>query len=128
MTETEFEAAFDSALGLRETDPEAAVAALEALLKVNLHRASVVGVLAGTLLYEIGDLSRALPYAKDSVALSPRSERASLALFLALIRQGEEVAAFEEARRFLSLRESEEYRRLLQELASEDDGDEQPGP
>jgi hypothetical protein len=28
----------------------------------------------------------------------------------------------------LSLRESEEYRRLLQELASEDDGDEQPGP
>jgi len=89
------------------------------LEKTGIHRAAIVGVIGATLYYMKEDITLAMPYLREAVLLSPRSERASLALFHALFESGEIDAAFDEMRRYLKDNESPEYRRLLADMNSE---------
>ena len=118
MTPDEFRKKFDEALQARDRDDvDEGIRMLEELLLVGQHRAAVLGTLGSLLLYEKEDAARAEPLLRELIALSPRSERGSLAFFHSLIGIGRVDDAFAEAGRFLQLRDSEEYRRLLKDIA-----------
>ena len=76
---------------------------------------AVFGVL-GAVYRESGDLPNALKCFKKTTTLSPKSELASRGLFHCLFATGQKDKAFAEARRFLSLRHSDEYDRILNEI------------
>jgi len=78
----------------------------------------LLGVIA-SVYFEMDDLEHAIEYFKRTVELSPKSELASRGLFHSLYRSGFKDRAFSEIRRFLSLRSSDEYLRLLSELNEE---------
>ena len=80
-----------------------------------LHRAAILGVLAH-IYFTQRDLSKALDCYIETVSLSPKSELASLGLFHTLWDLGRAGEACNEAKRFLSLRESEEYFLLIEEM------------
>jgi len=75
----------------------------------------VLGVLAGVYLRQ-GRFAEAALYFRRVTDLSPRSELGSLGLFHALWASGEHALAERELTRFLGVRESEEYRILLEEM------------
>jgi tetratricopeptide (TPR) repeat protein len=92
--------------------------AIEILLKIHLSHAplsTVTGAL-GAIYREKGDLENAAKYFKITTVLSPLSELASRGLFLSLFRAGRKDEALSEARRFLSLRKSDEYTFILNEI------------
>jgi Tfp pilus assembly protein PilF len=92
------------------------------------YRAQILCVLAGLLYYERNDPDRALPYLREAVALAPRAELASIPLFHVLMAKKSVDEAFDEARRFLALKESPEYRQLFREWNQADDVDDKPEP
>jgi predicted Zn-dependent protease len=67
-----------------------------------------------------GDIVEAEHYFKTAVSLAPRSEMFSLSLFHCLWDQGKREQALEEMRRFIRLRESEEYRTILDAILKAD--------
>ena len=79
------------------------------------HKAPVLGVM-GHIYYKLKDFEKALDCYEKTVSLSPKSELASLGLFHTLWDMERERDAFEEAKRFLSIRESKEYFQLIEEM------------
>ena len=73
-------------------------------------------VIVGSLLREANDLLNALYCFQKAVEIYPISPRASLGLFHTLWRMGKYDDGFAELERFLSLSESEEHFRLIEEM------------
>src|SRR5215813_12220719 len=114
MAADDFKHQFEDALALRVAgNPQEAVRRLDSLLAGGERAATLAGTIGTILLTDMHAPGRAVPYLRRTVALSPRSELASLNLCRALIATGQMKAASEEARRYLGLKESEEHRRLL---------------
>jgi tetratricopeptide (TPR) repeat protein len=108
---------FKEAVKLRDSGkPEAAIDKLSEILNENRKsNAAVLGIM-GNIYWNLKDFSNAFECYQKAVKLSPKSELASLGLFHTLWDMGRERDAFEEAKRFLSLRESEEYLKLIEEM------------
>jgi tetratricopeptide (TPR) repeat protein len=117
LSEEDFRTAVDRALRLRDAgDHSTALDILMKLLEEGPRRAGVVALIGQILYYEMRDPVQALPFLRESVELSPDSERSSLALCHALFAVDAGDEAFHEMRRFLSGHESEEYSRLLADM------------
>ena len=65
------------------------------------------------LMWLVGDPRRAEDHFRQAIALRPRAELPSLGLYHALAEMGQWERAFEEIVRFVALRDSAEYRELL---------------
>jgi Flp pilus assembly protein TadD len=102
-----------------ETD--SAIVYLLALIDEVPTAASLHGYLA-ILLSGAGRLSQAIEHGRQAVQLSPTSEKASFVLFDALRTSGQHIEALDEMKRFLTLKPSEEYSKIIKEWnLSEDD-------
>jgi len=107
---------FNEALRFRdEGNRTKAISILDELAKRRPKKAAVVGTLA-TLLYDVGEFADAATNARKAIALSSKSELASLTLFHALFAMRDVVGAFSEVARFRSTKQSDEYERILLEL------------
>ncbi len=110
---------FNRALRLRDGgDWLGAATIFERLDAEHPNQAAILGMWS-SIYFHLKDWERALPLYLQTVALSPKSELASLGLFHSLWNVGRQKEAFTEMRRFLSLRESEEYRQLIEEVCEE---------
>jgi tetratricopeptide (TPR) repeat protein len=87
----------------------------EILLETKEYDAPVLGVM-GNIYWNLKDYVHAHDCYQKAVELKPESELASLGLFHTLWDMGREREALAEAKRFLSLRESEEYFKLAEEM------------
>jgi predicted Zn-dependent protease len=65
------------------------------------------------VLKENGDLGLALEHFRKAVSLAPKSERYSLGLFHLLWGQGRRDEALDETKRFMSVSDSDEYRKIV---------------
>lgn len=79
------------------------------------------GEAGAILFFDLGRVDEAIEALTKSVALAPRAELPSLYLFHALWKVGRVDDAFDEARRLLRQRPSDEYRRLMREITATDD-------
>ncbi len=79
------------------------------------RRAAILGTLAH-IHFTMKKFNEALGFYKEAVELSPKSELASLGLFHTLWNLNRVWDAYGEAKRFLSLRDSEEYFRMIEEM------------
>ena len=106
------DAPFKRALQLRdEGDFDGAIVILSDLAR-RYPLAPVLGTL-GSLYQQKGDWQSAIQHYRQTVALSPKSELASLGLFHSLLEIKEVEEALSEMKRFLSVSTSKEYNRLL---------------
>jgi predicted Zn-dependent protease len=106
---------FNEALRSRDEGNRAkAISMLDELAKRRPKRAAVVGTLA-TLLYDAGQFAHAAANARKAIALSSKSELASLTLCHSLFAMRDVVGAFAEIARFRSTKQSDEYERILLE-------------
>ena len=80
------------------------------------YEAVMHGEIGGIYLYDLSSPTEALVFFEKCVRISPRSELASLGKFHALAMLGQYDEAFDEMRRLVSLRPSEEYRSLIADL------------
>ncbi len=104
---------FEQAITLKEQQRYAeAQQLLEQLTNSQPHSAALYAVLADVY-WEQGFLDKAIEAFRVSITLAPKSETASLGLFHCLWEKGDREAAVTEARRFLSVADSEEFRHLL---------------
>lgn len=111
------EALFEEALKLRDSGQiEAAIEKLEEILNENRRSDAAMFGTLGNIYWKSKDFPNASKCFRKAVKLSPQSELASLGLFHTLWDMGRERDAFEEAKRFLSIRDSEEYFKLVEEL------------
>jgi predicted Zn-dependent protease len=76
--------------------------------------ASLRGYLA-LFLYRSRRFDEAIEQGRHAVLLSPKSEKASLIFFQALWRVGQHVEALDEMKRFLEIRQSDEYSKIIRE-------------
>jgi predicted Zn-dependent protease len=106
-------------------ETELAVQHLLALTAEFPMAASLHGYIA-VFLSRRGRVSKAVEHARQATLLSPKSENASIALFQALWKTGQHVEALDEMKRYLALRPSEEYSKMIKgwELS---EGDQQNG-
>jgi tetratricopeptide (TPR) repeat protein len=112
----QIEPEFNRALDLRQNNPNEAIQILEQLDHRFPGQAIITGML-GSIYHSLGDWVNALRYYRRTVALSPKSELASLGLFHSLRHHERFEEAFDEARRFIKLNGiTEDYRLLMQEL------------
>lgn len=111
------EAMFDHAIELRDSGRlSEAVEKLNDILSMSpTRRAPILGTL-GHIHFRMKTLDKALECYKEAVDLSPTSELASLGLFHTLWNMGLVWDAYAEAKRFLSMRDSEEYFRMIEEM------------
>jgi tetratricopeptide (TPR) repeat protein len=72
----------------------------------------------GHIYWRLGDLDMAIDSFREASKTSPGSERASLGLFHCLWDQGRRIEAFEEAKRFMAISESEDYKEIINEINS----------
>jgi len=70
----------------------------------------------GHLYWELGKLDEAIESFRMAVRLAPAMERDSKGLFHCLWEVGKEFEALEEAKRFLAIADSEDYRDIIQEI------------
>jgi tetratricopeptide (TPR) repeat protein len=95
-------------------ETEAAISELTILLDEFPNAASLHGYIA-LYLSNTGRLEEAIKHGGSAVRLSPKSEKASLVLFQALSKAQRFIDALDEAKRFLALKPSEEYSRMIEE-------------
>jgi tetratricopeptide (TPR) repeat protein len=69
----------------------------------------------GSYLSQVGRHKEAINHSRRSVELLPESELASLVHFHALFRADHRMEALNEMKRFLLIRPSEEYQRMIEE-------------
>ena len=93
---------------------ESAVQHLLALTGEFPSAASLHGYSA-LFLARAGRLDEAINHGRQAIQLSPTSERASLALFSSLVTAGQHMEALDEMKRFLALKPSEEYSKLIKD-------------
>jgi tetratricopeptide (TPR) repeat protein len=122
-TKEELEARFDAALRLRDADDyKAAAVELETLVS-DLYQADYKGrtlLLTHSLMQlgymhdKLGDHVQREVRFREAVELSPRSELASLGWFHSLLALRRTREAYAEVVRLLTVRDSPEYRELLE--------------
>jgi tetratricopeptide (TPR) repeat protein len=113
----EIERIFKDATELRDSGRLVEAAEkLHSILSMSPQRkAPILGPLAH-IYFLLKDYENARSYFVETLRLSPKSELASLGLFHTLWNMGKPRDAFEEAKRFLALRDSEEYFLLAEEM------------
>ena len=117
--EAEIGPEFTRALALAgRGDRRAAAEILERLAAKFPHRPAILGVL-GSVRLGLGEYERALECYRETAALCPAFDLASLGLFHSLWGLGRREEAFAEMRRFQSVASSEEYDRLREALRAE---------
>jgi predicted Zn-dependent protease len=104
----------------RNGDTQKAAETLRELVSRRPNSAVFAATLANTL-KSLGNVTEAEKYFRTAVSLAPRSEKFSLGLFHCLWRQGKQVEALEEMKRFMSLSDSQDYREILAELPKSDE-------
>ena len=117
MTQAELESQFEDATALRDVgDLSGAKQVLERLAREH-PEAFPVWLVLGGIEMKLKDYEAAEKAFATATALKPRSESASVGLFLALARLRRDPDAFAEMRRFLALRpESHEYELIRAEM------------
>jgi predicted Zn-dependent protease len=90
--------------------------------QANVFKAAKLWGYLGFLYTETGDDEKAVQAFRKAVALSPRSELASLGLFHSLWRTGRTDAAFDEMGRFVKSNDSPHYRQLLRHMLADPPG------
>lgn len=114
-----FEERFEQTMQLRrELKLQAACDRLVDLLKEQPENRTVLGMLSACY-FELEKYELAAVSASQSVAVSPKSETASLVLFHSLWKTKREDEAFDEMRRFMSLAPSNAYDELLKDINAE---------
>ena len=110
-------ALLDEAVRLRDAgNLAAAIKRLNEALAMNPQRRSgILGVL-GHLYFKQKDFERSSDCLREVVELSPNSELGSIQLFHTLWDMGKEWEAFAEAKRFLSLHDSQAYFSMIEEM------------
>jgi len=93
---------------------ELAVQHLSALIAEFPTVASIRGYIA-LFLFNSGRFGEAIEHGRKAVLLAPKSEKASLVLHAALWSAGKRIEALDEVKRFLALRPSEEYSKMIKE-------------
>jgi hypothetical protein len=76
--------------------------------------------LVGHTYWNLGDIANATRYFKSATSLDTENEAASLCLFHCLWDQGCKVEAIDEAKRFLSVADSQDYRHIIAEINATD--------
>lgn len=113
MTSRETSEAFELAIQHRQRgEHKEAIELLNSLME---RTPSYYAVL-GDSYWELGLYPEAIRSFKKAIELAPESEASSLGLFHCLWETGDVDGAFDEMRRFLSLADSAEYRRLLSDI------------
>ena len=108
-------ATISRAIELDENDQTAyAVELLTRLLEEFPQAASLHGYIAWFSL-RIERSAEAIDHGHRAVELAPTSEKASLVYFHALWRSGKRTEAFDEMKRFLAIRPSEEYSTIIKD-------------
>ena len=116
VDDTSADSIVDEAIGLRDRGQEAeAIALLNKVLEEHPNSSAAHAILGG-LRWDYQDLEGARRCFAEAVRLSPKMELASLGLFHTSYKLGDKDAAFGEMRRFLSISESVEYRKLIREF------------
>ncbi len=115
--QAKIEKLFEEGIALRDSDRlEEAIEKFKEILTLNPpRRAPILGPL-GHIYWKQKSFAKALECYTEAVSLSPKSELGSLGLFHTLWDLGRYKEALAEARRFLSLRDSEEYFLLIEEM------------
>lgn len=91
---------------------------IERLVDSNPKSAKLKCALAGVY-WDMEDLEPATRQFRQAVELAPTLELASLGLFHCLWEQGDQDAAFDEMRRFMAVATSDDYVRIVEELAGD---------
>jgi predicted Zn-dependent protease len=113
---TENEIRFKEAIQLKELGSLGA--SREILLDLYYANPTAFGVVVvlGEVCWEMGLMNEAVAYFEKGIEFRPESEAASLGLFHCLLEIGKNDEAFNEMRRFLTIADSDEYRRLLNDI------------
>ena len=115
--EEKYDRLYQDALKLRDSGhPEESLRALSSLIGIDDESDARVLVVMGTIYLESKDFIEAVNLYKKAVELKPRDPLASLGLFHSLANARQEKDAFAELRRFLSISESDEHFRLIEEM------------
>src|SRR5262245_20307466 len=110
MFNAEDEAIFQRVVNLRDTGSYSdALKALAPLSKCYPDHTGLL-VFQGHLYWESGDLNSAVRSFARATELRPTMETASLGLYHCLRLQGKRIEALEEAKRFLSVADCQDYR------------------
>jgi predicted Zn-dependent protease len=96
----------------RNNDLPATIEILSRLVAGKPESAMFNATLANTL-KAVGDIEPAIGHFREAVKQAPNSELYSLGLFHILWEQGRREEALDETRRFMSLSESDEYRKII---------------
>jgi len=72
----------------------------------------------GHIYWRMKDLEMAISSFRKATELAPRSERASVGLFHCLWEEGKQDEAIDEAKRFMTLSDSQDFREILEEIES----------
>ena len=97
-------------------DPLRAIRLLKSIASRSPKSAAVIGYLGGVF-YNQERYAEAAEAFSTAVAISPKSELASLGLFHSLWQLGRRHESFAEMRRLLTKVDSDEYKTLLRDLA-----------
>ena len=130
-TDVDYEELFDTAVAMTKAGRHReAIDVLEGLIGLAGVEPRLLAAsykyLGDVHLHEMDDPARAEHCFRQALTLFPRAERASLGLFHSLMGQERVEDALMEARRFVALRPSQEYSRLLAEILHTVDDDEAP--
>jgi tetratricopeptide (TPR) repeat protein len=117
MSENEYEKQIDQAFQFNQSGRNQEAIAVLSKVFGDIPASDIKALgLVGSLLREANELSKALYCFQLAVESDPASERSSLGLFHTLWRLERYDEGFDELRRFLSISESEEHFRLLEEM------------
>lgn len=115
---TDFQGDFAQAVRLRDEGSLAEAVDILSRLSNSNNATTAVFAMLGHAQWGLGYISDAIQSFRHATEMSPRSEIVSLGLFHILFEAGRIDEAFDEMRRFLAIRDSAEYRTLLQEINS----------
>src|SRR6266542_3075194 len=108
--------AFSEAVKLKENgDLKSAMQILTELAVEEPESPAILAVL-GDVCWEMRLLDEAATVFKRAIALAPKLEAVSLGLFHCLWDSGKREEALDEAKRFMSLADSDDYRKIIKEI------------
>lgn len=79
-------------------------------------KSTAILAVLGDVCWDLGELENAVSIFKSAVELSPALEAVSLGLFHCLWKLEKRMEALEEIKRFQSISDSEDYRRIVKEI------------
>ncbi len=107
--------AINRAIALDEDNQTAAAVELLMPLAAEFPEAAIIHGYLASYLLSCRRFHESIAHARQAVRLSPKSEKASVVLFHVLNGTGQHAEARDEMKRFLTIRWSDEYARILRE-------------